>query len=298
MKFEVKHRWNRSVLFSVECGSLREAVVEAVKQNADLSGAYLSGADLRYADLRGANLRGANLSDAYLSDAYLSDAYLRDANLSDAYLRDANLNGAYLRDANLNGANLRGADLSGADLSGAYLRGADLRDANLSDADLSGAYLSGADLSDADLRGANLSDAYLGDAYLRGADLRGADLRDADLTPIRDDVWAVLSSCPAEVPALRAAIAEGRVDGSTYTGDCACLVGTLANARGCEFDELATVKPNAGRPAERFFLGIAKGDTPATNQFSAIALAWVDEWLANVTNPAGDAPAQQRAKGA
>lgn len=55
---------------------------------------------------------------------------------------------------------------------------------------------------------------------------------------------------------------------------------------------------NAGRPAEQFFLGIAKGDTPATNQFSAIALAWVDEWLANVTNPAGASPAQQRAKGA
>ena len=188
MKYEIKHRWNGSVLFSFECGSLREAVVEAAKQKANLRGADLRGADLRGANLRGANLRGANLS--------------------------------------------------------------------------------------------------------------GADLNDANLTPIRDDVWAVLSACPAEVPALRAAIAEGRVDGSTYTGDCACLVGTLANARGCEVDELAAVKPNAGRPAEQFFLGIAKGDTPATNQFSAIALAWVDEWLANVTNPAGDAPAQQRAKGA
>ena len=193
MKFEIKHRWNGSVLFSFECGSMREAVVEAVKQEANL---------------RDANLRGADLSRA----------------------------------------NLRGADLSRADLSDANLRGADLRGA--------------------DLRG----------AYLRGANLRGADL-----TPIRDDVWAVLSACPVEVPGLRAALAEGRVDGSTYSGDCACLVGTLANARGCDVDALTTVKPDANRPAERFFLGIANGDTPATNQFSALALGWVDEWLANVS---------------
>ena len=38
--------------------------------------------------------------------------------------------------------------------------------------------------------------ADLSGADLRGADLRGADLRDADLTPIRDDIWAVLCSSP------------------------------------------------------------------------------------------------------
>ena len=272
MKYEIKHRWNGSVLFSFECGSLREAVVEAAKQKANLSDADLSDADLRGADLSGANLSYANLRGADLRDANLSGANLSGAYLRGAYLSDANLSGAYLSDADLRGANLSYADLRDADLRGADLRGANLRGANLSCANLRGAYL-----SCANLRGANLS--Y---ADLRGADLSGANLRGADLTPIREDVWAVLSACPAEVPALRAAIAEGRVDGSTYTGDCACLVGTLANARGCEVDELATVKPNAGRPAEQFFLGIAKGDTPATNQFSAIALGWVDEWLANV----------------
>jgi uncharacterized protein YjbI with pentapeptide repeats len=155
------------------------------------------------------------------------------------------------------GADLRGADLSGADLRGADLSGADLR---------------GADLSDADLRGADLM----------GADLRDADLRGADLTPIRDDLWAVLSAAPSEVVGLRAAIAEGRIDGSTYEGACACLVGTLANVRHVRYDAMPALTPNSSRPIERFFLAIDKGDTPETSQFSKFALEWTDQWIANM----------------
>ena len=79
--------------------SLREAVIAAVREGADLRGANLSGAYLRGADLRGANLSGA---------------YLRGANLRGAYLSGASLSGADLRGANLRGANLRGASLIGA----------------------------------------------------------------------------------------------------------------------------------------------------------------------------------------
>ena len=88
--------------------SLREAVIAATRE-----GANLSGADLRGAYLIGANLRDANLSDADLRDANLGGANLRDANLSDADLRDA-----YLSCANLSGADLRGAYLIGANLRG------------------------------------------------------------------------------------------------------------------------------------------------------------------------------------
>ena len=152
---------------------------------------------------------------------------------------------------------------------------------SLSDANLSGANLSGADLSGADLRGANLSGANLS-----GADLSGANLSRADLTPIRDDIWSVLSSAPAEVPELIAALKAGKVDGSSYEGECCCLVGTIAKARNCRYDALGdSLKPDSSRPAERFFLGISKGDTPEDNQFSALALQWAEEWVVRFGGP-------------
>ena len=135
IKIQIKSRLGL-VLFEYEKenNTIKDTLIEAVKNDADLSDA----------DLRGADLRGAYLSGAYLSDADLRGAYLSGAYLSGAYLSGADLSGAYL---------------SGAYLSGAYLSGADLR----------GAYLSGADLRGADLRGAYLSGAYLSGAYLRGA---------------------------------------------------------------------------------------------------------------------------------
>jgi len=96
MKFEIKHRDNRSTLFGLECGSLKACLAAAAGSGVDLRGANLYRADLRGANLRGANLRRANL--------YRAD---------------------------LRGANLWGADLRGADLRGARLWGADLWDQKL-----------------------------------------------------------------------------------------------------------------------------------------------------------------------
>ena len=72
--FEIKSRWDGSVLFKLECGSFKLCVEAAVKSKADLMGAYLKdanlgGANLMGADLRGANLRGANLMGADLRGA-------------------------------------------------------------------------------------------------------------------------------------------------------------------------------------------------------------------------------------
>ncbi len=73
IKIEIKNRWTSSIIFeySKENNTIKETLLEAVKQKTDLRGAYLSGA----------NLRGANLNGAYLSDADLSGVYLRGANL-------------------------------------------------------------------------------------------------------------------------------------------------------------------------------------------------------------------------
>lgn len=267
MKFEIKNRYTGSVIFScdlsdeVSCQSdgmrLGFAVRAALESDAELRDANLRGAYLPYAELYGADLCGADLRDAYL---YYAD-----------------LSGAILRSANLCGANLRGAILRSADLRGADLRGADLRYA----------YLRYAYLPYADLRGTDLSRAILRSANLRGADLRDADLSGADLTPIRDDFWAVLSAAPKEVEGLRRALIEGRVDGSTYRGECACLVGTIANLRGEHYQSLRRITPDADRPIERFFMGIVRGDTPETNQAACIVLGWLDEWVGNMREAFG-----------
>ena len=143
-----------------------------------------------------------------------------------------------------------------------------------------------ANLREANLRGANLREADLYGANLRGADLREADLREADLTFIRDDLWAVLSATPAEVPGLRRALIDGKVDGSVYEsaheGACACLVGTLANVRHCKYDAIPNLKPDSSRPAEVFFTRIKPGQTPDNSPDVKLVIEWIDTWLANM----------------
>ncbi len=193
--------------------------------------------------------------------------------------------GFVIKKALAEGVSLRDSDLRGSDL-----RGSDLSGSNLRDSDLRGSNLRGSDLSGSDLRGSDLSGSNLRDSDLRGSDLRGSNLSDSNLTPIRDDLWAVLSAAPLEVDGLRKALAEGRVDGSTYSGECACLVGTIAKVRGVNFEALGILKPNSNRLIEQFFMGINKGDTPETNEVSRIALGWCDEWVNNMRAAFGPQP--------
>jgi hypothetical protein len=57
--FEIKSRWDGTVLFTAAAATLAEAVNLAIQARANLSGA-----DLSRANLSGANLSGANLSGA------------------------------------------------------------------------------------------------------------------------------------------------------------------------------------------------------------------------------------------
>ena len=132
------------------------------------------------------------------------------------------------------------------------------------------ANLRGADLRYADLRGADLSSANL-----RGADLRYADLSDADLRSVKADFWAILTTARKEIPGLITAMREGRIDGSTYSGECACLVGTIANVRHVSAD---TLEQDSSRPAEQWFLMINKGDKPGDDSGGGFALQKALEW--------------------
>ena len=171
------------------------------------------------------------------------------------------------------GINLHGSDLRGSDLSWSNLRGS-----NLSWSNLHGSNLSWSDLRGSDLHGSNL----------RGSDLHRSDLREAKnipeqyLTICRDDLWAVLSAAPLEVHGLRKALVEGKIDGSSYEGECACLVGTIANVKGCNYKNLGLLKPDHDRPIEMFFTAIAPGQTPDKNENAKKAVEWIDQWLENV----------------
>ena len=77
-----------SVLFELERenNSVKDTLVEAVNQVANLQEADLQGADLQGADLQGADLQEANLQEANLQEANLQGADLRWANLQGADL--------------------------------------------------------------------------------------------------------------------------------------------------------------------------------------------------------------------
>ena len=239
------------VIWESEKETLKEAVLEKYDIDADLCDANLRNADLRNADLRGANLYGADLHGA--------DLY------------DADLHGAKLYDADLYGANLYGANLHNANLDGANLRGANLHNANLHNANLNGAKLYGANLHGADLCGANLC----------GANLYGANLYKLPVDFINQcsrDILFILSCLKSEVPYLKQSIIDGKVDGSTYEGDCACLVGTLAHGK--DTDKVCESIPfyvkGIHNMGETFFLNIKKGDTPENNEFSAHVLKLIE----------------------
>ncbi|MDE2107402.1 MAG: pentapeptide repeat-containing protein [Patescibacteria group bacterium] len=178
-------------------------------------------------------------------------------------------------------ATLHSADLHSADLHSANLRSADLSSADLRSADLRYADLRYADFSSADLRSADLR--Y---ADLRYADFSSADLRSADLRQFKADVWMILTQNSHEVAGLLDALKSGRVDGSTYSGTCACLVGTIANVRGVDVD---TLEKDSHRPAEQWFLMIREGDKPGDDSgggfASKMAVEWIEEWLALTGTP-------------
>jgi uncharacterized protein YjbI with pentapeptide repeats len=256
MKIEIKNRWTGALIFGGDFKSLKACVEHAVSLQVNLSGSDLRGSNLRDSNLRGSDLRGSNLRG--------SD------------LRDSDLRGSNLRDSDLRGSDLRGSDLRDSDLRGSDLRGSDLRGSNLRGSDLSGSDLRGSDLRDSDLSGSNL----------RGSDLRGSNLRGSDLSDIRNDFLAEVLKLPNELEFLRQALMAGKVDGTTYKGECACLAGTMAHAKGIQdYDGTPirnglTFRADTSSPRERFFLAIREGDTPENNSACKIALEWTDEAIA------------------
>ena len=123
------------------------------------------------------------------------------------------------------------------------------------------------------------------EANLHGADLRGANLEKLPEDYINQcsrDILFIFSCLKSEVPFLREKLIKGEIEGTQYEGDCACLIGSLANADGgiekvCE--AIPFYKKGTHNPGEAFFLNIHKGDTPENNSFAKHALKLIDMFL-------------------
>ena len=127
-------------------------------------------------------------------------------------------------------------------------------------------------------KGADLEGAYLKWADLKWAYLKWANLEGANLSSIKNDFWEILLKTKNEIPGLKKALINGKIDGSCYEGECCCLVGTIAKLKQCEYRTLEGVAPNASRPAESWFTNIDPGDTPENSQVVKITLEWIEEF--------------------
>ena len=148
---------------------------------------------------------------------------------------------------------------------------------NLRDANLSGANLRGADLHDTDLRGADLHGADLHGADLRDANLSDTDLHGADLRVIKHDLWGILLLNRNEVQGLLQAIRGGKINGSVYSGECACLMGTIANVAGFPIENY--VYKDVSSPIETWFLQFREGQTPENYSPMKLVEDWILEFL-------------------
>ena len=76
MLYEIKHRFNGCVLFSLDCENMKICVKAAIEVKADLRGADLRGADLSWANLSWANLSWADLAILGNPDGWQAWTYL------------------------------------------------------------------------------------------------------------------------------------------------------------------------------------------------------------------------------
>ena len=154
-----------------------------------------------------------------------------------------------------------------------------MEEAVLKGADLGGAYLRGADLKGADLKGADLIGADLGGAYLRGA----KNIPQSYINLCSRDMLFVFEHLKEELPFLRKQLVDGKVDGTQYEGECACLIGTLANAKknGNRIDVVCNTIPYYEKGlhnyGEQWFFQIRKGDTPENSFFVEHTLKLIDK---------------------
>lgn len=242
MRYFIASRHNDKILFEHSCpnNTIVKTIEAAVHQDISLENANLS-----YLDL-------SNMDIAY-AEANLSRANLTGSNLSDSILCNVNLEHAFLDKAILRQTDLSGANLSYASFDNSFL-------------------------FDTDLSYACLNHSSFINTYLNGVDLTGITFIDANLTPIKNDFFRILLRAIPEIHNLAKALIDGKIDGSVYNGDCACLCGTLEKSKNCRIRENVYVERNCDSPIESFFKNINPGDNIENSEYVKQVFRWLIEF--------------------
>jgi hypothetical protein len=82
-----------------------------------------------------------------------------------------------------------------------------------------------------------------------------------------------------EIPELRQSLINGKIDGSKYEGECACLKGTIANVKHCSYKKIPGLVANAHEPSEQWFLQIKQGDNMENSNVVKLTVQWLDEFV-------------------
>ena len=208
-----------------------------------------------------------------IEEAVRLNVSLAFSNLAYSYLEYSNFENANFENCNFEYCNLKNCNLQNCNFESA-----NFKNASLQNADFENCNFKNANLKNASLENCNLESADLQNASLQNANFEYSNLEKANLTAIKEDFFEILSKAPKEIGGLKKALINGNINGCAYEGDCCCLVGTIANVRGCNYTELEGIIPNNSRPAERWFFGIKVGDTPKNSKIAKITLDWINEY--------------------
>jgi hypothetical protein len=177
MKYEIRNRWNNTLIFSAAIEA-NERTPDGVKKGRAVLNAAGYGVSLRNADLRGLILRDTNVPAVDFIRADLRDADFTGSNFVDGYFNHADMTDACFAHTSMSyviasGAKIHGADFYGADVTlcdfdyvkgvGSNFRHGDLYQTTFRGASLRGAIFEKTSLKDVDFSGSDLRQIVTGD---------------------------------------------------------------------------------------------------------------------------------------
>jgi uncharacterized protein YjbI with pentapeptide repeats len=308
MKFEIKNRYSGAVMFSIEGETWKIAFEAAVKSKQsfdeadlsekDFSGVEIEGGAFARSSFDGSSFDGSSFDgssfdgSSFVDSSFARSSFARSSFVDSSFARSSFVDSSFARSSFARSSFVDSSFARSSFVDSSFARSSFV-DSSFDGSSFDGSSFVDSSFARSSFDGSSFVDSSFARSSFVDSSFDGSSFESIPAeykNQVRDDLWAVLSAAPNEVEGLRKALAEGRVNGSTYQGACACLVGTIANVRGCDYRELGILQPNSNRLAELWFISINKGNTPDDNPFSRLALEWVDQWLVNVRAAFGPKP--------